>query len=109
MTLKKPCGTVARTGYYVIEAPRVVTYAKARNGSGKSDPLDARAIAVASLPLKQAELRLPRLDEGSRAGLRVLLSARDQMTVERTAKVNALTALLRSVDLGLDVRSALSA
>lgn len=30
------------------------------------------------------------------------------MTVERTAKVNALTALLRSVDLGLDARKPLT-
>jgi len=42
---------------------------------------------------------------GSRASLRVLLGARDHMTFERTAKVNALTALLRSVDLGVDARS----
>lgn len=101
-------GNVATTGYHVIEAPRVVAYAKARNGSGTSDPLDARAIAAASLSLEQSELRFPRLDEGARASLRVLLSGREQLTLERTAKVNALTALLRSVDLGFDARSALS-
>ena len=40
--------------------------------------------------------------------MRVLLGARDQMTFERTAKVNALTALLRSVDLGFDAQRPLS-
>ncbi|MCB5292441.1 IS110 family transposase [Arthrobacter sp. SO3] len=101
-------GTVARAGYRVVEAPRVRTYAPARRGAGKSDPLDAGAIAAAALPLEESELRIPRQDEGVRAALRVLVAAREQMTVERTAKVNALTALLRSVDLGVDARKPLT-
>ena len=44
-----------------------------------------------------------------RAALRVLIAAREQMTLERTAKVNALTALARTVDLGIDARRPLSA
>lgn len=101
-------GTVARAGYRVAEAPRVTTYAPARRGTGKSDPLDAAAIAAAALPLEEAHLRIPRQDEGVRAALRILVAAREQMTVERTAKVNALIALLRSVDLGIDARKPLS-
>lgn len=101
-------GTVARDGYEVIEAPRVAAYAPARSGAGKSDPLDAAAIATASLPLERAKLRIPRHDQGARASLRVLLAAREQMTDERTAKVNALIALLRSVDLDIDARHALT-
>ena len=101
-------GTVARDGYEVIEAPRVAAYAPARPGAGKSDPLDAAAIAAASLPLDRAKLRIPRHDQGARASLRVLLAAREQMTDERTAKVNALIALLRSVDLDIDARHALT-
>lgn len=101
-------GTVARAGYRVAEAPRVTAYAPARRGTGKSDPLDAAAIAAAALPLEEDQLRIPRQDEGVRAALRVLVAAREQMTVERTAKVNALTALLRSVDLGIDARKPLS-
>jgi len=101
-------GTVARAGYGVAEAPRVTAYAPARRGTGKSDPLDAAAIAAAALPLEEAHLRTPRQDEGVRAALRILVAAREQMTVERTAKVNALIALLRSVDLGIDARKPLS-
>jgi len=97
-------GTVARAGYRVVEAPRVKAYASARRGAGKSDPLDAAAIAASVLVLEQSQLRNPRHDDGVRAALRVLVSAREQMTIERTAKVNALTALLRTVDLGIDAR-----
>lgn len=93
---------------WVIEAPRVAAYASARSGAGKSDPLDAAATAAASLPLERAKLRIPRHDEGARASLRVLLAAREQMTDERTAKVNALIALVRSVDLDIDARHALT-
>lgn len=39
--------------------------------------------------------------------LRVLVVAREQMVAERTRAINALTALLRTVDLGVDVRKAL--
>jgi transposase len=39
----------------------------------------------------------------------VLTTARDQMTGERTRAINALTALLRTVDLDVDARRALSA
>ncbi|WP_218713814.1 IS110 family transposase [Arthrobacter sp. BF1] len=99
-------GAVARTGYRVVEAPR--TYAPARRGAGKSDPLDAAAIAAAALPLEEKNLRNPRQDDGIRAALRILVAAREQMTLERTSKVNALTALLRTVDLGIDARKPLS-
>lgn len=101
-------GTVARNGYPVIEAPRVAAYASTRGAAGKSDPLDAAAIAAASLPLEQEKFRFPRSDQGARASLRILNAAREQMTLERTAKVNALIALLRSIDLDIDVRKPLT-
>lgn len=100
-------GAVEQAGYHVIEAPKVIDYARARTKAGKSDPLDARAIATAAVLLESAQRRFPRLADGARAGLRVLLSAREHMTFERIAKVNALTALLRSVELGVDARSSL--
>lgn len=99
-------GTVSTAGYRVIEAPRMS--AKARHGVGKSDPLDARRIATAALPLPADQLRTPRLNEGVRAALRVLLTARDSMTGERTSAVNGLTALLRITALGMDARKALT-
>lgn len=93
---------VAQAGYEVVEAARM--NARSNRGLGKSDPLDAHRIAAAVLPLDSGQLRRPRLAEGVRAGLRVLVAARDHMSAERTATVNALIALLRVVDLGLDAR-----
>ncbi len=94
------------TGYQVVEAPRMD--ARGRRGTGKSDPLDARRIATAALPLDTSELRHPRAEHGVRAALRVLVVAREHMSDERTASVNALTALLRTVDLGIDARRPLT-
>lgn len=95
-------GAIAESGYQVIEAPQMNTRAHRRDG--KSDPLDARRIAEAALPLEEDQLRHPRSDEGERAALRVLVTARDHMTGERTSTVNALTALMRVIDLGIDAR-----
>jgi transposase len=41
--------------------------------------------------------------------LRVLSVAREQMTGARTRAINALTALLRTVELGVDARRPLTA
>lgn len=97
----------AEAGYPTVEAPRTNT--RSRRGLGKSDPLDAQAIATAALSTDVTALRHPRQDDGTRAALRVLVAARDQMTVERTANVNALLALVRTVDLGIDARKPLNA
>lgn len=96
----------ADAGYAVAEAPRM--NARANRGVGKSDPLDARRIAQAALPLDHTQLRLPRTDEGARAALRILIASRDHITNERTAAINALIALLRVVDLGIDARGTLN-
>jgi hypothetical protein len=98
--------SAAEAGYEVVEAPRMSS--KARHGVGKSDPLDARAIATAVLPLEEDQLRRPRADDGVRHALRVLVAARDQMAVEKTININALTALLRSNELGIDARQPLT-
>lgn len=95
------------TGYEVVEAPRMS--ARTRHGIGKSDPIDAQEIATAALPLEGDRLRRPRADEGTRQALRVLVAARDQMTHEKTMNVNALTAILRVHELGIDARKPLSA
>ena len=97
---------VERSGHQVVEAARM--NARANHGIGKSDPLDAQRIAAAVLALDTRELRRPRLAEGVRAALRVLVAARDHMTAERTATLNALIALLRVVDLGIDARKPVS-
>jgi transposase len=97
-------GAVGAAGYPVAEAARMDT----RHGVGKSDPLDAHRIAASVLPLDEQQLRQPRLNEGVRAALRILVTARESMTAERTRGVNALTALLRVNDLGLDARKPLT-
>ena len=99
-------GAVAAAGFPVAEAPRID--AKKRHGVGKSDALDARQIAAAALPLPLEKLRRPRVNDGVRQALRILITARDAMSTERTRSVNALTALLRTHVLGLDARKPLS-
>jgi transposase len=99
-------GAAAAAGYQVAEATRMD--ALPRRGVGKSDPLDAHRIASAVLALEEDKLRRPRLNEGVRAALRVLVCARQSMTTDRTRTVNALTALFRTNDLGLDARGSLT-
>lgn len=100
-------GAVGAAGYQVTEAARME--ARSHHGVGKSDSLDAHRIAAAALPLEEQQLRRPRLNEGVRAALRILVCARESMTTDRTRTVNALTALLRVNDLGLDARKSLTA
>lgn len=96
----------AEAGYEVVEAARM--NARANRAVGKSDPLDAHRIGTAVLPLETSTLRHPRKDDGVRAAVRVLVTARENMTTERTTTVNALIALVRTVDLGIDARRPLS-
>jgi transposase len=98
---------VVDAGYSPAEAPRM--NARAHRGTGKSDPLDARRIAAAALPLDTTQLRRPREQDGPRAAIRVLIGARDHMSTERTAAINALIALVRTIDLGIDARNGLAA
>lgn len=82
---------------------------KSRRGVGKSDALDARRIANAVLALDESQMRIPRAHAGIRAALQILVTARDQMRTERTAAINALTALLRAWGLGIDARRPVTA
>lgn len=77
-----------------------------RRGVGKTDALDAVRIARSVLGVDTSGLRWPRAT-GQRVVLRVLSVAREEMVAERTRAINALTALLRTVDLGVDARKAL--
>jgi hypothetical protein len=49
--------------------------ARTHRGVGKSDVLDAHRIAAAVLPLREEQLRRPRLNDGVRAALRILVTA----------------------------------
>ncbi|WP_460524435.1 IS110 family transposase, partial [Humibacter antri] len=79
----------------------------ARTGRGKSDPIDAEAAARSVLGQDTSRLTRPRAGK-PRSALRVLLTARRQMDIQRTADRNALTALLRMIDLGVDARKPLT-
>lgn len=94
-----------QAGYRVVEAP---TPARARlRQSGKTDTLDALTAAVACLRLDPAKLSDVRAD-GPRLALQVLTTLRDQLNAERLRCINAVTALARSHDLGLDARRKLT-
>ncbi len=99
-------GAVTEVGYPVAEAPS--GYQKTGRGIGKTDSLDAQRMATCALPIVVHKLRIPRVNDGARAGLRVLATARDMLGTERTRYVNALTALLRVTLLGIDARKPLS-
>ena len=90
-------------GIVVAEAPTI----PAARPRGKDDAMDSARIARAVLGLRLDQLCWPRAG-GTRTAIRVLVSARDQMGTERTKTINTLTALVRSVDLGVDARKALT-
>lgn len=75
--------------------------------TGKSDPIDAEAAARSVLGRQRDHVITPRA-AGTRAALRILLASRSLLDQQRTANRNALTALLRSTDLGVDARASLT-
>ena len=77
-----------------------------RSLTGKSDPIDAEAAARSVLGRPREQVMEPRA-AGTRAAIRILLAARHLLDHQRTANRNALTALLRGTDLGIDARSSL--
>jgi len=95
-----------QAGYRVVEAP--TPSAKRLRDNGKTDSLDAVTAARSAIVTDLDDLRDRRRGQ-IRAALNILTVARDQMATERTRTVNTLTALIRSCDLGLDARRALSA
>jgi len=79
----------------------------ARAGTGKSDEIDAAAAARAVAGIDTSLLLRPRAG-GDRNALRILLNARRSLDRQRTADRHALTALARTMDLGIDARKALT-
>lgn len=92
----------ADAGVRVVEAPRV-RYRPA----GKDDRLDARAAATTVLPLDTSRLA-DRKAGAERDAIQILLTARAEMARDKTRSINALTALVRRFDLGIDARRALT-
>lgn len=95
----------------VVDGIRVVEVkppkTKTRRGVGKSDPIDATAAATSILGQETEVLLHPRGD-GERAAISVLLAARRRVDHQRTANRNALNALVRQIDVGIDARHALT-
>lgn len=89
----------------VVEPSLIST--STHRGVGKTDALDSVRIARSVLPVDTAWLRQPRTGS-ERIALRVLVIAREQMTTDRTRSINALTALVRTIDLGIDARTTLT-
>src|ERR671912_283077 len=81
----------AAAGLIVIECEQPSR--KVRCGKGKSDPIDAHLAVLAALRLDADRLPSPRAD-GDREALRILLSARQELTTASTSQTNRLRALL---------------
>lgn len=96
----------AQAGYRVVEAPTPST--KRLRGKGKTDALDAITAATSTLVMDLEKLRDRRAGDVQTA-LKLLSVGRDQMNTDRLRAINALTALVRAHDLGLDARKPLTA
>ena len=86
---------LAAAGLLVIECEQPGR--RQRRGKGKSDPIDAHLAVLAALRLDTGRLPVPRAD-GDREALRILLVARQEITVARTAQAGRLRALLLGGD-----------
>ena len=87
--------TLTAAGLLVIECEQPSR--KQRRGKGKSDPIDAHLAVLAALRLDASRLPVPRAD-GDREALRILLGARQEITVASTAQASRLRALLLAGD-----------
>jgi len=76
-------------------------------GRGKTDAADAATAARNTLSMPIARLR-DRRGGQDQVVLQALTTAREQLNAERLRAINALTALVRAHDLGIDARRALS-
>ena len=94
---------LAEVGYRVVEAPTP----RRERGRGKTDAMDAVTAARNTLTMPIARLR-DRRGGQDQVALQVLTTAREQLNAERLRGINALTALVRVHDLGIDARRALT-
>ncbi len=86
---------LAAAGLLVLECEQPSR--RQRRGKGKSDSIDAHLAVLAALRLDASRLPVPRAD-GDREALRILLVARQEITVARTAQAGRLRALLLGGD-----------
>lgn len=89
-------------GHRVVEAP--TPSAKRLRGTGKTDALTAARSTMVTDLNRLCDRRRGQ----NRAALNVLSVAREQLNADRLRCINALTALARAHDLGIDARRSLS-
>lgn len=79
---------LAEAGVTVVEVPPLMTSRErmSRPGQGKTDPVDA--VAIARITAREDDLPAVRPMEGIPADLRVLMDYREQLITERTATAN---------------------
>ena len=79
---------LAEAGVTVVEVPPLMTSRErlSRPGQGKTDPVDA--VAIARITAREDNLPAVRPMEGLPADLRVLMDYREQLIAERTATAN---------------------
>lgn len=94
---------LSEVGYRVVEAPTP----RRERGRGKTDAMDAVTAARNTLAMPVSRLR-DRRGGQEQVALQVLTTAREQLNAERLRAINALTAMVRAHDLGIDARRALS-
>lgn len=80
---------------------------KARGSDGKTNRIDAELAALGVLCLPVNKLINPRAGS-ERKSLRILLATQLSMVTQQTAEKNALMALIRGCDLGIDARRKLT-
>jgi len=80
---------------------------KSRGNAGKTDWIDAEMAARNILHLSMAALICPRIGN-ERKILRITLGSRNNLVKQQTMDKNALNALVRSLDIGVDARKALT-
>jgi transposase len=88
----------------VVEVPTLMTSRErgAQPGKGKTDPVDA--VAIARITARDHGLPPVRLTIGPSADLRALLDYREQLVTERTATTNRIHAELMGLHPGYQVR-----
>ena len=94
---------LGESGYRVVDAPAP----KRDRGGDKNDSIDAIKAARSTLAKQSDRLADVRAGDLQQC-LKILLATRDRMTRESTQCRNALTALLRDLDLGIDARTKLN-
>jgi transposase len=99
-------GVTAALGAAGIQVTEARPVGRRRDRAGKSDVIDAELAARSVLGVERERIPVPR-QSGEHEDLRILLAARRILDQQRTANRNALTALLRTVDLGIDARKPL--